>query len=190
MKHLKMLGLFAMAAAAMMAFAGSAAAAPQLTSPAGTDYTGELDASVETTVFLEAGPFNVTCTEGTVKGTVTTNNTTHAAGAISSLSFSKCTAEVVKTLNNGSLTAKDDEVFAIENEVTVREFGISCIYGGATGAGTKVGTITDSSKTGTNATIDINASLVKKPGSSFLCVNGASWIGNYWVTSPSTLYVT
>lgn len=190
MKHLKMLGLFAMAAAAMMAFAGSAAAAPQLTSPAGTEYTGVMDASVEESVLLEAGPFEVTCTEGTVKGNVTTNNETHAAGAIEELTFGNCNAEVVTTITNGSLTLKDDEVFAISNAVTVRKFGISCIYGGAASPGTRVGTLTDSSVTGTNATMDIEASLVKKPNSGFLCVEGANWIGNYTVTSPNPLYIT
>lgn len=189
MKHLKMFGLLAVAVAALMALAGSAYAAPQLTSPGGSTYTGELDLSLESTVLLKA-TFEVTCTDGTVKSAITTNNETHAVGANPVFALGKCNAETVDTLKPGILTVKDDEVIVIESEVTFKKLGVSCIYGGNSSTGTKAGTITDSSTTGTNATIDIHAILEKKPGSGFLCVNNAELVGSYWVTTPNTLYVT
>jgi poly(3-hydroxyalkanoate) synthetase len=83
MKHLKMIGLALMAAAALMASASSASATV-LTSPANTEYTGEIDMSLTESLFLKASVFNVTCSKATViaagakwtgKYTVTTPDT-------------------------------------------------------------------------------------------------------------------
>jgi hypothetical protein len=180
MKHLKMIGLALMAATALMAFASSASATV-LTSPANTEYTGELDASATESLFLEASVFNVTCTGSTVKGTVTTN-TTVASGAISSLTYTGCDA-TVKVIANGSLEVKGTptgDVYTSGNKVTVEKIGISCVYGG--GAGTKIGTM----KGGTTASMQIEASLPKQEGG-FLCAANAKWTGKYTVTAPDTL---
>jgi len=47
MKHLNILGPLAVVAASLMACASSASAAPTLTSPAGTEYTGEIHMTLE-----------------------------------------------------------------------------------------------------------------------------------------------
>src|SRR6188768_2232 len=133
MKHVKMLGLLVMAAASLMAFAGSASAVSTLTSPLGTHYTGEIHATLEpgTSVLVKAG-IEVTCTESTLKGTVTTNNAEHAAGPLSVLTFDKCNKHFT-TILPGSFTIKGDEVFLIGNEVKIVDtaLGVTCFYGAA-----------------------------------------------------------
>jgi hypothetical protein len=185
MKYLKMLGLFAVTAVAMMGFAGSASAT--FTSPTGTEYTGEIDASAEpgTSLLLKAG-LEVTCTESTVKGTITSNTTNHASGPLTALTFNGCNS-TVHTLANGSLTLSGDEVFAIGNEVTVERFGISCVYGGKTG--TKIGTATNTGSAGNDTvTLDVNANLPKIAGGAF-CANTGVWSGSYIVTTPHENYL-
>jgi hypothetical protein len=180
MKHLKMLGLALVAAASLMAFAGSASAAV-LTSPAGTDYTGTLESTATESLLLKAGFANITCTASTVSGAVKTN-TTVAEGAITTLSFSNCNA-TVDVLKNGSLkVASGGAVTGSGSEVTVSALGTSCVYG--TGAGTSLGTL----KGGTPASLTINASLPKISGG-FACASPAGWSGKYTVTQPTTLLV-
>jgi hypothetical protein len=186
MKYLKMIGLLAVTAVAMMGFAGSASAT--FTSPTGTEYTGELDASADpgTTLLLKAG-LEVTCTESTVKGPITTNDTEHTSGPLTSLAFSGCNG-TVDTLVNGSLTIKGDEVIAIGNEVTVERFGITCVYGG--GAGTKIGTATNTTVNGKDVvTLDVNANLPKLPPSGPFCANIGVWTGSYIVTTPAESFL-
>jgi hypothetical protein len=189
MKHVKMLGLLVVAAASLLAFASSASATATLTSPAGTEYTGEIHATLEGSATLKAG-ITDTCTESTVKGKVETNNTTHAAGKISVLTWGKCTAHTTTT-KLGSLTIKPNgDVFNIDTIVHVVEttaFGnITCNYGGGPAPGTKIGTLT----AGTPATLDINTtSLPRQAGSSGLCAEKGTWTGNYTVTSPHALFL-
>jgi hypothetical protein len=183
MKHIKMLGFAVMAAAALMAFAGSASANPVLTSPAGTAYTGEINATASGSLLLKAGFANITCTSSTVAGKVTTNNTTHAAGAISTLTYSNCGGATVTTITKGSLTvAPKGAVSGSGSEVTVAVFGTSCVYG--TKTGTALGTLTG----GTPAKMTINANLPLVSGG-FGCANPANWSGSYTVTKPTTLLV-
>jgi hypothetical protein len=101
MKHLKMLGLALVAAAALMAFAGPASATT-VTSPAGTEYTGEIYATATSSLLLQAGFSNATCTESTVKGKVESNGGAAASGNISFLSFSGCNF-TLDVLSGGSL---------------------------------------------------------------------------------------
>lgn len=184
MKYIKMLGLAAVAAMALMAFAGPAAATV-LTYPHGTEYTGNVVFSAEESLFLEASVIQITCTESTVEGTVSTN-TTVASGAISTLSFSNCGSSTVDVLANGSMEVKPNgEVIAKGNRVTTEEFGISCVYGGGT-TGTKISTITP---TTTATTAKISAELPKQTGSSFLCPSKALWEGAYTLTQPEYLVV-
>ena len=200
MKHVKMLGLLVMAAASLMAFAGSASAEVKnatLTSPAGTEFTGTIHATLEkgTSALLKAGVED-TCTESTAHGIVTTNNTTHAAGALTAtgtpptgLSFGNCTKHTTVILP-GSLTIKDNgEVFAIGNEVKIVDtsLGVTCFYGGGASPGTKIGTL----EAGTTAKLKVNTTeLPKLPGSNFFCFSKGTWTANYIVTTPDTLLVT
>jgi hypothetical protein len=199
MKHLKMLGLFAMAAAALMAFAGSASAAEAtFTAPAGTGYHGTLSSSLEGSALLKAGFAEITCTSGTVEGKIEApeaaketekkelknNNATEASGKITAVSFSNCKeGQTVDTLNNnGTLTIlkSNTAVSGTGTEVTTAVGGISCVYGlGATS--TSLGT---ASNTASGVTLAIKASLPKISGG-FLCASPASWTANYIVTTPS-----
>ncbi|HET7590597.1 MAG TPA: hypothetical protein VFK14_10515 [Solirubrobacterales bacterium] len=190
MKHLKMLGLLAVAAAAFMAFAGNAYAEnPVLTSPAGTEYTGTIHATLETgtTAKLEAG-IEDTCTVSTVHGDVTTNTFGVASGPITGLSFGSeatpCSAEATTVLNPGSLSiASGGAVTATGNEVTVKQFGISCIYGG--GSGTVLGSL----EGGTPAKLKVNTSELPKISGGLFCASKGTWTANYVVTTPGTLLV-
>ena len=71
MKYAKMLGLLAVAAAALMAFAG-VASATTLTSPSGTTYTSTIKATSEGTTTLHNSSLGiaVSCEESTVEGKV------------------------------------------------------------------------------------------------------------------------
>ena len=203
MKHLKMIGLALVAAAAFMAFAGNASANPTLTSPSGTEFTGPLTATATKggSLLLKATFANVTCTESTVSGNVTTNNTEHAAGAITTLSFSGCgTINHVTPLKNadgtyGSLTVKPNgEVLGSNTNVTIKNTttGAHCVFGTTTN--TKLGTLTPSSGSpATTAVMHISASLpynsALSTSSSFVCGSTGSWSGTYTVTTPDPLYL-
>jgi hypothetical protein len=183
MKYLKNLGLFAVTAVAMMGFAGSASAT--FTSPTGTEYTGELDATAESSLLFKAG-LEVTCTETTIKASITSNTTNHASGPLSALSFSGCNG-TVHTLTLGSLTVSGDELVLIGSTLTIERFGISCTYSG--GEGTKIGTATNNTLNGKDAvTLDVNASLPKEAGGAF-CGNVLVWSGYYIITTPVDNYL-
>ena len=183
MKHLKMLGLFAMAAAALMAFAGSASAAT-FTAPSGTEYTGTVHTTLEsgTSAFLNAGLFTDTCTISTVHGHITTNNDTHATGPITAVTFEKCTVTTDTLSSKGTLTINKatTAVTGTGVEVTTGAFGFTCIYG--MGAGTTLGT---AKNTASGVTLAISAKLPLQPGSSGGCANPASWTGSYIITTPT-----
>ena len=195
MKHLKMLGLAAIAALGLMAFvgAGTASATTLATDSAGTVKYGtgqEIHSTLKTgtSAILEttAGEVVATCTGSTVKGTIGTATGTWVTGNISSLTWSTC-SQTTDTLTNGSLeimqTSGDaGEVVGKASEVTLTIFGVSCVYG--PGAGTKLGTITG----GEAPELAINAVLPKVSGS-FLCPSSGRWTANYIVTTPHALHV-
>jgi hypothetical protein len=186
MKHLKLIGVAAIAAMALMAFASTASAT--VTSPSGTEYTGEVKSTASSSLLLEAGFAEITCTESTVAGKITTNDATIASGAITTLSYSNCGSATVDTLANGSLEivsagSGKGTVKGYNSQVTTSIFGTSCVYGTAAG-GTTLGTVVG----GTPAKMTISASLPKISGG-FLCANPAKWSGSYTVTTPSTLLI-
>jgi len=185
MKYLKLLGLLVMAAALMMAFAGSASAAT-FTAPAGTAYTGGVSASLEGSAVLKAGFAEITCTASTGAGTMTTNNETEASGTISTVDFAGCGSSTVTTLNNSGtlkILKSNTVVSGTGVEVTVSTLGTSCVYGlGSTS--TSLGTATNTGSGLTAAvTLAVSASLPKISGG-FLCANPASLMASYKVTAP------
>jgi hypothetical protein len=191
MKHLKMLGLFAMAAVALMAFAGSASA-QTLTAPTGTEYTGTLSASLEGSALLKAGFAEITCTEGVVGGTVTANTNIHASGSIDTVHFSSCKeGQTVDTLvQTGTLTINRStrEVSGTGVAITTAVGGVSCVYTlGETS--NLLGTAKNTSVGGVDkVTLAINAKLPKKEGG-FLCASPATWTANYIVTTPASSFL-
>jgi hypothetical protein len=189
MNHLKKIGLLVIAAASLMALAGSASAFT-LTSPTGTEFTGTMSTSLEGSALLEAGFANITCTTGTVAGKLTTNNETEASGEITSVSFSNCGSATVDTLNNkGTLTVLKGSKAASGTgvEVTTAVFGTSCVYG--LGGGTSLGGMTNTVVGGVDKiTLDV-AALLGKISGGFLCASPAKWTANYIVTNPATSFV-
>ncbi len=189
MKYIKILGLLAVAAAAMMAFAGSASATT-VTSNDGT--TPTIEASAEGHAVLHNPIAKIECAS-TVKGAVESHGSgVTAKGNIASLTFGSpvgtCTNDWHVTVvsagsleihsigsGNGTLTSSGATVEATR-------FGINCRY---STNNTDIGTVTG----GEHATLHIQASIPFHSGS-FLCGSGATvWTGSYKVSSPTNLTV-
>jgi hypothetical protein len=194
MKYVKMLGLLAVAAAALMAFAGTASAT-LLTSPTGTSYTDKIVAKSEGHAKLlntELGT-TIEC-ESTVEGKIESHGTgVTASGKITKLTFEPCTNSYHVTATQlGELvlhyvSSGTGQLTSNETIVTTTRFGLVCNY---ETSGTTIGHVTDSHKTGGKATLDISASIPIGAGSSSLCgTANAHWSGSYLVETPSTLYI-
>jgi hypothetical protein len=196
MKYVKMLGLLAVAAAALMAFEASASATT-LTSPPGTTYTSWISASSEGATTLH-GPATITCNSSTMEGRVEQHggNGVRAGGWISNLSFSSCGSNDVSVKSTGWLEVEtknespdgNGTVFSTSAEISVNvtSLGITCVYSTAF---TDIGTLTGSNSTGSNATLDINSSSIPRTGGSIFCGSSAKWTGSYKITTPSELVV-
>ena len=202
MKYLKMLGLAAIAAGALMAFAGAGtASATELTctNPPGTKVMcaapTHIHAEVEGKVTLHPPIGDIECSEGTVTGDASTgSSTTTPSGAIETLTFGGCNAEVV-VIENGSLEVHTKTASADGNgtltstgaKVTVTFVGFHCIF---TTSNTDIGTLTGSSTTGATPTLDIEATIPRTGGrSGAFCGSTAQWTGSYKVTTPDWLDV-
>jgi len=199
MKYIKMLGLAAVAAAALMAFVGAGtASATQLTGAGGAvlGVGTEIKAENEGKVILDP-PFGaIECSVSNVAGSVTNagSSTTTVSGSIATLTFSSCNATVT-VLKKGTLEIHTQSGSANNNgtltssgaEVTVQFLGTHCIF---STNNTDLGTVTGSATTGGNATLDISATIPRTGGSSgAFCGSTAAWTGAYKVTSPATLNI-
>jgi len=189
MKYVKILGLLAVAAAAMMALAASAGATIVKTETSGAAATPKIHAVNESTHVELDSPVGVIKCQSTVEGTVTSHGAgVTAAGPISTLTFTGCTEEWHVTVissgtlevhytsgHNGTLTSNGAEVSATVG-------GITCVY---KTTNTPIGTVTG----GNPATLDISASIpVNTAKSSIFCgTNPTTWTGSYKTTSA--LYV-
>ena len=196
MKYLKILGLAAVAAMAVMAFVGAGTASATVVckttaSPCGSQ-ASELEATLTKggTASLQAEGITLdTCTEGKVKGSITSQGATvTASGPVSAanLTWGNCTQTT--TTNEGG-TLEVHSISGTENgTVTAKGFVVtvntifgSCTYGFGTTAkdlGTLVG--------GAPATLAIEASVPRISGP---CPATATWKANYTVTSPNPLYI-
>jgi len=190
MKYAKMLGLLAVAAAALMAFAGTASATT-VTSPSGTSYTGVIHAHAGVTT-LSGSFVTVECKTSTVLGHLETHGSSVTAGGkITELNFKECNFET--TVNKaGSLEIHTDKATADGNgtltstgaEVTIKTSVGTCIF---TTNATDVGTVTG----GAPAKLNIAGASIPRTGGSagFLCGASGTWKGEYTVTTPSPLFV-
>jgi len=195
MKHLKMIGLALAVAAAFMAFAGSASAAPTLTSPTGTEYTGTLTATASGSVLFKATFANITCTGSTVSGNISTSNETHASGSITTFSFSGCSAttDLLKNADGtyGSLTINQKgEIFGSNSRFTFETAFTHCVF--STVTNTKVGAVTPSSSLGgKTAVMHINAFLpysAESRSSQFICGSTLTWtVSSYTINNPDVV---
>jgi hypothetical protein len=194
MKHVKMLGLVAMALAAFMALAGTASAT-SLTSPAGTTYTSTIKAEQAETITLTSafGSFGaISCKKSTVEGSVEGHGASvTVTGKITKLTFTECTGGTPESpvAKPGSLELHTKEAASNGNGTLTSKSAVVPVTGTLLGnctfttkeTGTDIGTLTGS--TTTNAVLDISAVI-----ESTSCGNG-TWEGKYKVTTPSTLYV-
>ena len=197
MKYLKMLGLLAVAAAALMAFVGTASATTA-TSPKGTVYTNTYKAVAEEQLSLHGEAFVVTCNQSEVEGKVEQHGSgVTTTGKISRLVFSECNFPVT-VLKTGTLEAHATAIKGTDADGTLTStgfeatihgpFGINCIYTtNNTDIGT--GTLTSTATTGGNATLDIDSAMIPRTGHSAFCGSNAEWTGSYKVVTPSTLYI-
>jgi hypothetical protein len=201
MKYAKMLGLLAVAAAAMMAFAGSASATT-LTGSGGTTLGvgTKIHAVNEGTVTLDGGVV-ITCTESTVEGEVTVaGDATHTAkGTNTTLTFGGCnhtvtvltpgTLEVhtegATANNNGTLTSSGAKITVITHSFILGT--AHCIY---ETNNTDIGRVTGSGTTHSTATLDIDSAAIPIVNTDEICGFGtAEWTGSYSVTTPDYLDV-
>ncbi|HEX5984407.1 MAG TPA: hypothetical protein VFY69_09400 [Solirubrobacterales bacterium] len=179
MKYLKMSGLLAAAIAALLALAGTASAT--ITSPAGTAYSGTIEATstnneFDFTVDMKCGhsAFAATITEGATSGPVT------------DLSFGECGSDTITVLNNGTLSiASDGTVNLGGAEFTWtwhrNLFGFPvtfhCIY-----AFGSIGTLTEGA---TPAVIHSGSSELQRKTTDSGCGETAIWTGTYTVSEPA-----
>jgi hypothetical protein len=194
MKYIKMLGLAAIAAAALTALVGvgSASAVTLCEENVSTgckvhvNSGGTIDFSAEDSVKL-AGPFGITidtCTVSTVQGTTgntgADDTTTAVTGTVTTLTFTGCT-HPTKAIKNGTLsvtasgTAGNGSVTSSGATVEISElpnlFGNPPICNYVTEK-TSLGTLTASA---TASTFDIAATITSETAN---CPNG-TWSGHY-----------
>lgn len=193
MKYLKMLGLLAVAAAALMAFAGSASATT-ITSPEGVPYTGPVIAATEgghAVLENTSLGLKIECA-GTSEGEVGAEHG-NEEGAVHP-TFSGCTNSwhvttiaggTLKAVSNGNGTA---DMFSSGATISTTRLGITCNY---RTNNTTIGTLTDGTVTGTGmGTMHINGAIPIHSGSSGLCgTKDSHWKGAYTVTTPEPLHI-
>lgn len=209
MRFIKMLGLAAAAAMALMGFLGAGTASATTLCKTVPDASGnceaawhypvgtQIHATLEGSAILEDTSGNVldTCTESTILAhTTTTGGATETVkGQITALSWGSGTTPCTATTDTVAGALGTLEVHAetphgngtltgAGSKVAVTLFGVTCTYG--TGIGTDLGTVTG----GNPATIDVNAVISKQEGG-FLCPSTTKWTASYVVTSPTPLYV-
>jgi hypothetical protein len=197
MKYLKMLGLAAIAAAALMAVAASASATTLEVGGTAKNSAVGISASLKsgTSALLqdEFGTTTDTCTESAVAGETTwvkhaNGELTHekytgtkVGGPVSTLTFAKCT-HTTTVIARGNLfvhwtSGTNGTVSSNGAEVTVQStfFGASAIC--KTGEGTNIGTLTGVSSG--SAIIDISAKI------NCGILGSSSWTGTYEATGAN-----
>jgi hypothetical protein len=192
MKHLKMFGITAFAAMALMAVIGAGTASATTLYVGGVaqnkSVSGVATLTSGSTAVLkdESGTTTDTCNTAQVSGsTVSPFSGTTVGGPVSSLSISGCT-HTTKVLKNGS--SKIDasgNVTSAEAEVTVVStvFGISAVC--KTGTGTKAGTFSGTNDTTKHATVVVDVTGTLDCG----LLGKSSVTANVTVTSPTGLNV-
>jgi len=216
MKYVKMLGLAAVAAAALMAFVGASTASATVlckttgtgsptgtTCPANQAYPAgtEIHAVNEGNAVL-TGPETtvlITCTISTVKGSTENegSNTETVKGPIEKLTFENCGAGVTVTvLKPGKLEVHwiegthDGTLTSSGAEVTTVTpsiFGnVHCIY---TTTNSDIGKLTHSSTDTNAATMEAEHAPLQQLSTSGLCPSQAFWDAKYEVTTPKPLFV-
>jgi len=213
MKYAKMLGLLVVAAAALMAFAGSASAT-ELTDGTNTKLpVGTVIHANNTTNTVLDGTVNITCKKSTIQGSVTNagGSTTTVEGSISTLTFEECGNNTVTVSKGGTLIAHTHQHQASDGtwtetegttyasltstgaEVTVLTHNIlgtvHCIY--KTNA-TPIGTVhnsdhQDATGLATTAVVTVDSLPIPQTPTDFGCGSNAEWTATYSIDSPDHL---
>jgi hypothetical protein len=197
MKHLKRLGLAAVAAMALMAFVGAGtASATTLTGVGGavlktgtTIHVVSSGTNTMTTSFL-----NIQCSTSKAAGSTSNETGTAITINVTERTTEGCNCEVV-VLKTGTLSI----TWTSGNSGTVRSSGaeitascstifgnVHCIY--ATN-NTDMGTLVGSATTGATATLNTSADIPRL-STSALCNEKGTWDANYKIDNPDTLNVT
>lgn len=192
MMHSKMFGgLLAVAATALMVFAATASAT-QVTAPAGTLYTGHVEAINEGSITI-SGTATVHCNSSLITGTVTAHGSNvTASGPVTALTFTNCDQHVVVKATgtfeahatsggNGTLTSNKATVTI---EFTTIFGNIHC---NLETRDTDVGDFTAAPSSTSHATIHLNKQIPVEVGSVFLCGSSATLTGSYKVQTPTGL---
>jgi len=205
MKHLKILGLAVVAAAALMAFVGASSASATVlcstagaeegtTCPAGWAYPKgqviEANLVPKTNAVLHTKFKTIECSKSSVKGETNAEEGEPLSGPEGSLSFGECncTVTVLKAgtlsithiagTNNGKLRSSKNETTVVCSSL----FGnVHCIY--AT-ENTEVGTLE-----GGKPAIFTAAAEIPFVPTDLLCSEESFWNAKYEVTNPSPLFV-
>lgn len=179
MKPGRIFRLALLAATMLVALTGSASATPLYTSPSGTEFTGAIHETSTGSWTMKAG-VEASCSGATRVWDIDTNETNHAAGEVTSFSFSGC-AGTVDVLSKGSLSVGENGALSGSGQqITITQLGISCVYG--TGTGTSLGTVV----AGSPAEVLESATLPKQSGGAF-CATSGSVAARYKITSPNPL---
>ena len=203
MKHLKLLGLAAVTAVALMAVAGSGSASATVlckTTPTNNDCPKAWDYEKGTQIYASAkagssilieetgGTGVTTCSAGSIKGRTTNTGDANETvdGANEELVWNNCKSAVVtKELGSFEIHAQENHSGVVTgklNEITVvTVLSLSCVYG--TGSGATLGTI----ESGESATFNINAVLSLVSGG-IACPPTVRWTSTYTVTTPSKIF--
>lgn len=199
MKYVKILGLLAVAATALMVFS-AIASATTLTSPEGTPLKegATLHGENENGHVTLANPIaNISCAS-TVEGKIAKEGEGGAGkpvtGEITHLTFTGCTNSWhVTTISPGDLSltwkaAGEGSLTSTGAKVETTRIGVKCVY---VTNNTAIGTATDTSKTKSTPTLHVSAGIpISKAESSALCGEGnAKWEGAYVLTNPMTGYI-
>jgi hypothetical protein len=205
MKYVKMLGLAAVVAAALMAVVGAGTASATVvcktsTSPCtskmavGEEITASLKSS---TAKLEAGFAEINCTTSTIAGKITNagGSGVEVQGNVTGLTFGGCGTATVTVKESGGVKAKLGLTYTsgVNGSLKVTELvGVAvkvgsteCTYGGEISSGLSANGSTSPT---TNATEVASAAPIPKTAGGILCANPSKWTAEYNVTSPSPLY--
>jgi hypothetical protein len=160
-----------------------------LTSPAGVYYTDTIKAQSEGSLSLHGPYTTVQCEKSTIEGKVESHTTTTAGGKVSALTLGECNFPL-KVLSTGSLELHVNAggigtLTSSGAEITIETSIANCLF---TTSGTDIGTLTDSSVTKGNATLDIGSAAIPRTGHNFFCGSTGQLTGSYKITTPSTLY--
>ncbi len=209
MKHLKMLGLALVAAAAFMAVVGAGtASATELCSTATTPCSGtkygsgtKIDASLVagTNAVLVTSLTTVTCTASTIKGETTSaggSGATAVTGKITELSFTGCTrtggekCTVTQTsVGNVSVTGGSASTTGSFNFNVTSKTGANVTCGFFINCTFSTSSATLAGKNQTTGRPTVKAESISLAREGGICPSTSTWTASYEVTEPTPLFV-